>query len=67
MSSPESGWHTVAKEDAVNVPFVALHTKSPVSNIGIESDNSSNMARGVFTPLNESEEELYERLGILKP
>ena len=67
MSSPESGRHTVAKEDTVNVPFTALRIKIPISHIGMESDSSSTMARGVFTPLNESEEELYERLGILKP
>ena len=57
----------MAREDTVNAPFVSLHIKGPLSNIGMESDSSSNMARGVFTPLNESEEELYERLGILKP
>ena len=64
------------KEDAADVTSDTTHTKIPPITTVIESDSSiarermsnssTDRAKGVFTALNESEEELYERLGILK-
>ena len=68
--------YRVPKEDGAKFAYDTSHIKiSPMTTV-IESDSSTyrsrmsnsstDRAKGVFTALNESEEELYKRLGILK-
>ena len=52
------------KEYTVNVPFEIEHNNRSASRTLNESEGSSTFwARGVFTPKNESEEELLARFG----
>ena len=76
VSSLNSANYRVPKQDGAKFAYDTSHIKiSPMTTV-IESDSSTyrsrmsnsstDRAKGVFTALNESEEELYKRLGILK-
>ena len=58
----------MAQEDSVNFPFETEPIKvSPARTLNSSDGYSTYRARGVFTPINESEEEFFERVGMLKP